>query len=137
MQHEGHIYANHRLALSDMRTLRRTHLAVVAALATVCPHTVYAESTYVTGRDLLSQCTTRTLEALANCTNYVKGVADAYSDPLLDEKVERLKVCIPSGTRLGDVIGPIIAYLKDSQTELDTKASHLVAVVLAAHFRCR
>ena len=110
---------------------------VASVVATNFTAMVRAEPAYVTGSDLLKQCTTETADSVRACYGYILGVADAYTDPLLDEKVQRLKVCIPAGTPVGKVADPVVAYLKAPGTDRETKASRLVAVVLSVHFRCR
>ena len=112
-------------------------MILISAVAGSVSAPASAEPTFVSGLELMQQCSTRRANAFDACNNYIRGVADSYSETSLDGSTFPCKLCFPVGVDDSVLVNTVLDYMKLKSTNLQTKASRVVGAALAARFSCK
>jgi hypothetical protein len=113
----------------------RTGLSVAftAALIGVCAWGGAAHADLIKRRMLLESCTSPSATTRADCSGYIAGLADAYSDR---DTGNANAVCLPAGVKLSQVREKVVPYLQSHRSTPDAPAADWVREALHAAYPC-
>lgn len=95
-------------------------------------------STFVTGTELDTLCTSKNPNDQLFCGAYIIGAADGIDTGVVafGTSEDNDKICIPPGVIRKDVIDLTKTYLRESKLDHDVTASVFVFGALVAKWRC-
>ncbi len=111
----------------------------VALLASSLLLHVQMSGSFVTGADLLNECTSAVPVRMSDCLGYVTGIADAIgaAEPVLRERFGiPAVICLPAGTRRGEIKDAVVARLRAAPAQNSQGAGFLVTQALMKTWPC-
>jgi hypothetical protein len=118
-----------------MRLGARLPAAVATALALAClPAAAQQPTTFLSGNDLWSHCSGKSVFDAGLCTGYVAGIADALG---AGSAIFGNWACLPEGVNGEQAQDVVMRYLEQHPETRYYSAAILVAEALAQAFPCK